>query len=599
MQPTSYARRHARLIAILFTLLAGSMIWAASSAAPERPPGLATGSSFVVRVYYDHIDQLEGLAGHDIWQFNHQARYVLAAVDYYGYANLVDAGWRVEVDEETNARLNRQQQYFTDFAGGYRTVEELYADLEAMNQAYPDLSELVQYGQSHCLSAGGCVMGGGETLPGFPLLALRLTNEHRPGSSAVDGETITMGSKPVFFLLANIHAREITTPELAMRFLQQLLDGYGVDPDVTWLVDYHEIWVVPTANPDGHWLVELGDTEAYGNKPFFHRKNANNDTNENGKPDRTAWPPSIVAQPGIDLNRNHSFGWSLLGASDQPCDLIYHGPSAASENETAAIEQLITALFPDQRGPEPDDAAPDDTTGIFITLHSYGDMVLWPWGDRDSDAPNKSGLQAIGDKLASFNGYVSCQAGPCLYPTSGASDDWAYGVLGIPAYTFEIGGSFMPPFSEIEQRQWPDNGPALLYAAKIARTPYMTARGPVVHQPVVTGDTSPLTLTATVDDATSGGHWIGGAIATIDTPPWVEGVATIPLEAADGTFDGAVEEVFGSIPTDELTPGWHMLFVQGQDSAGNWGAVSAAFFEAPVPFIATNFIYLPQVVTSD
>jgi len=159
-------------------------------------------------------------------------------------------------------------------------------------------------------------MKGGETLPGFPLLAMRVTNENRPGSSIINGENIAMGSKPVFFLMANIHAREITTPEIAMRFLEQLLDGYGNDPDVTWLVDHHEIWIVPTVNPDGHWLVELGETPAYDGPPFYQRKNANNDADNDGMPDCSAWPPGEAAQPGIDLNRNHSFEWDQGGTSD-------------------------------------------------------------------------------------------------------------------------------------------------------------------------------------------------------------------------------------------------------------------------------------------
>lgn len=598
MKQSPYFRRDARLIVIFISLLIGSMVWAGSSAAPERPAGLVSGSSFVVRVYYDEIGDLDQLSAYDVWEYNNrQDRYVLAAVDFAGYTSLIKAGWRVEVDEEAGAELHQRGRRFTEFYGGYRTVDELYADLQAMNLAAPDLSELVQYGESHCLSRGGCVMGGGETLPGFPLLAMRVTNEHRPGSSVIDGDTITIGSKPVFFLLANIHAREITTPELAMRFLDMLLNGYGNDADVTWVVDHHEIWVVPTANPDGHWLVELGETPGYGGIPFYQRKNANNDDDGDGTVDCDIWPPGGTEQLGIDLNRNHSFGWSLIGASDQPCNITYHGSSPASENETAAIEQLISALIPDQRGPDLSDAAPDDTTGIFITLHSFGDLVLWPWGDRFSAAPNKLGLQAIGDRLASFNGYTSCQAGPCLYRTSGATDDWAYGELGIPSFTFEIGHSFMPSFEEIADRQWPDNAPALLYAAKIAGTPYQTARGPVVHQPVVTGDNPLLTLAGTVDDTISGGHRVVAAIASIDTPPWVAGVGTIALEAADGAFDGPLEAVTGSISTTGLTPGWHMVFVQGQDMAGNWGAVSAAFFEVPVTGLLTEHVYLPLSIT--
>ncbi len=51
---------------------------------------------------------------------------------------------------------------------------------------------------------------------------MRLTNE----------ATGTSG-KPVFFLMANIHARELITPETALTFMQYLLEHYGVDPDVT------------------------------------------------------------------------------------------------------------------------------------------------------------------------------------------------------------------------------------------------------------------------------------------------------------------------------------------------------------------------------
>ncbi len=597
MNHPPHTRRPISLITTLIALLISGMVWAGSSAAPERPAGLVTDSSLVIRIYYNDITDIGRLAAYDVWEYNnHEERYVLAAVDYAGYLALIDSGWRVAIDEAAGAQLNSRQKRFTNFFGGYRTVDQLYADLEAMNQASPDLSELVQYGQSHCLSQGGCIMKGGETLPGFPLLAMRVTNENRPGSSIINGENITMGSKPVFFLMANIHAREITTPEIAMLFLEQLLGGYGNDPDVTWLVDHHEIWIVPTVNPDGHWLVELGETPAYGGQPFYQRKNANNDANNDGMPDCSAWPPGEAAQPGIDLNRNHSFEWNQGGTSNQSCDLTYLGPKAASENESAAIEDLISALIPDQRGQDLNDAAPDDTTGIFITLHSYSNLVLWPWGSRSSAAPNKMGLQAIGDKFATFNGYQSCQSGPCLYHTSGATDDWAYGVLGIPAYTFEIGNQFMPPFSEIENRQWPDNGPALLYAAKIARTPYMIVRGPVVNQPAVSGDNPLLTLTATVDDTNNGDQRVVAAVATIDTPPWVAGVGKIALQATDGEFDSKVEAVTGSISTAGLSPGWHMAFVQGQDMGGNWGAVSAAFFEVSPDGLLTQRAYFPLYI---
>jgi len=593
MHPASPIRRDIRLIAAFASLLLGCVIWVGSSTAADRLPGTSGNSTLVVRIYYDEIADLDRLDSYDVWEFNDlQRRYVLAAVNDAGYAALITSGWQVEIDQEASAQINRRERRFGEFFGDYRTVVELYADLEVMNQAAPGLSELVQYGQSHCLDRGGCVTPGGDALPGFPLLALRVTNENVPGSSIIDGEKITMGSKPVFFLMANIHAREITTPEIAMRFLSYLLDGYGDDADASWLVDHHEIWVVPTTNPDGHWLVELGERPEYGGRPFSQRKNANNDVNHDGNPDCSVWPPSNAAQLGIDLNRNHSFRWSLIGASNQPCDLVFHGPSAASESETTALEALITALIPDQRGPDLRDPAPDETTGIFISLHSYSNLVLWPWGDRDTPAPNKQGLQAIGDKLASFNGYQSCQSGPCLYRTSGATDDWTYGELGIPSFTFEIGDEFQPPFTIIESMQWPENKPALIYAAKIARTPYMTARGPMISQPIVTQAGDKLTIAATAADRPGYSRWIDEVIATIDTPPWVNGAEKIALTPIDGAFDSPLEATSGTISLTNLAPGRHMLFVQGQAQTGEWGEVSAIFFDNP--FIER--LYMPLSV---
>ena len=196
-----------------------------------------------------------------------------------------------------------------------------------------------------------------------------MTNEAVAGSSTVTGGTVVGGQKPVLFLMANIHAREITTPELAMRFLDLLLEDYGTDADITWLVDYHEIWIVPTANPDGHWVVELGELPKYGSAPFYQRKSARQANFLDGVDDCLIWPPGESTHSGVDLNRNHSFAWGGDGSSPEPCSAVFRGPGPASESETARLEALVRALVPDQRGPEMDDPAPDDTTGLFITLH--------------------------------------------------------------------------------------------------------------------------------------------------------------------------------------------------------------------------------------
>ena len=383
----------------------------------------------------------------------------------------------------------------------------------------------------------------------------------------------TTGFKPRFFLMANIHGRELITNETAMVFIQRLLQGYGNDPDITWLLDYDEIYVLVSANPDGHVKNEQ-------NLSLYWRKNTH--------------PYGSCTFYGVDLNRNSDFKWGGAGASDVPCDETYRGPTADSEPETQAVENFVQSLFPDQRGPGDSDAAPITTTGILITLHSYGNLVLWPWGWTYAAAPNNAQLQQLGQKLAAFNGYTPQQS-VGLYPTSGATDDWSYGELGLASYTFEIGSNsdgFYPDCSRYDALIQP-NISALLYAAKVARTPYLTPFGPDALEVTMRIITTTVGSTSVTAQATiSGGQIISAAEAYVDTPPWAGGAPHI-LTATDGAFDANVEPVSGTFPAAGLAPGRHIIFVRGQDAAGSWGPVSAAFGE---PLALPYSVFLPMVV---
>ncbi len=143
---------------------------------------------------------------------------------------------------------------------------------------------------------------------------------------------------------------------------------------------------------------------------------------------------------GTDLNRNSSFMWNNGGSSGYACDETYRGPSAASEPEVQAIQNYAASIFPDQRGPNINDPAPETATGVFLTLHSYGQLVLYPWGHTSTPAPNGPALATLGRKFGFFNNYTVCQ--DCLYSVSGSTDDWMYGELGVPSYTFEVGTRF-------------------------------------------------------------------------------------------------------------------------------------------------------------
>ncbi len=522
------------------------------------PPWASPPQSFppggVYRVTYGTREQLADLAArYDIWELDQRAGYAILGLDGRDVALLQAQGYRLELDV---ARTNRSALGPSGYPC-YRDVEQLYADQAQIVADHPTLTELVDYGDSWRKVQG---------LDGYDLLVLRITNERIPGP------------KPRFFLMANIHARELTTPETAMYFVNYLLDNYGVDPDATWLVDYREIYVVVTANPDGRQLAEQG---------CYQRKNRNDSLGS-----CTLCDPFGSNHYGVDLNRNNPYHWG--GAGTSPCGQTYQGTAAASEPETYALNDLVRSLFPDQRPADDTTPAPDDATGLLITLHSYGNLVLWPWGWTSGAAPNGSQMQTLGRKLAYFNRYRPERSSE-LYPTTGDTTDWAYGELGIPAYTFELGESFFQPCDDLEQIEEENLG-AFLYAAKVARTPYVTPSGP----DVVDLSVSPagvmldgtVWLTATVDDTRYRGAEHSQAIAAaevyVDVPVWVTTTTTIsyPMTAMDGAFDEPAEEVGATLDTTGLSLGRHILFVRGRDADGNWGPFSAIFLYVLEPGVS-------------
>ena len=541
-------------------------------------------TQYLIRVPYNDIDELNRLMHHDIWETDIEKQTILISGDIYLLQALQANGWQAHIDEEATADKLNHGRAIDTFNSGYRTVTELYTALDTISQTYPTLVEWVDYGDSYCLTNSGCTTPGGDTVAGYDLSALRLTNEAISGTSTLSGTSVVSGTKPVFFLMAAIHAREITTPEVAMRFIDWLLAGYGSDADITWLLDYHEIWVVPVANPDGHHLVWLGTQPPYNSSPLYHRKNSQ----DSGC---ATWPSTSGNHYGVDLNRNHtSAEWNTTGTDAWNCGATYPGTAAGSEVEIQHLETLIQSLIADQRGPNINDAAPDNTSGLFITLHSSGRFVLWPWGNSYNQiTANNTEMAMIGEKFASYNQYTACRPGSswCLGVVSGASEDWAYEKLGIPAYTFELGTTFFASFSEMENVQWPRNRPAFFYAAKIADAPYQRIHGPDVSNILTDTNGYAVTITAVLSETETGGQAIASGRYSIGAPlnhtPQLSGT----LSLLDGVADSTTDTVQATIDTSTLISGTYPLFVYGIDSDGNEGPPTAVWVTVPTTPTAT------------
>jgi hypothetical protein len=235
----------------------------------------------------------------------------------------------------------------------------------------------------------------------------------------------------------------------------------------------------------------------------------------------------------------------------------------------------------DQRGPGDEDAAPITTTGIFVSIHSGTRWILIPYDWRMVPAPNNPDLEAVWDKAATWTpGWPSCSTGACYGLVAGTASDWAYGKYGVAAAIWEI-GEFMPPYEQIDSYYWPFLRPMMIYTTRIARTPYLEARGPdalvVASTPrIMRPNEAPLEITATIDDTQNGQQLIAAAELYIDLPPWAGGVP-VPMAATDGSFSSSAEPVRATLDVCALAAGRHIVFVRGRDSAGYWGPLFAAF----------------------
>ena len=488
---------------------------------------------------------------------------VVVVSDDPGYSGLVLDPVPVEITDSTIPGYT-----------SYRTVEETYSSLSTLAANNADIASWVDIGDSY----DKATPGGPE---GYDIQALQLTNK------ATD---IPGYEKPILYVEGAIHAREYTTTELVTRFAEDLVAGYGTDPEATWLLDYTQIHIVPFVNPDGRKLAEQG---------YSWRKNAD-PTSPTGE------DPAPFPTYGVDLNRNYdsTFGEVEGGSSGDPSSETYRGPSPFSEPETQAARDYLLDLFPDQKPEDMFAPAPDDATGVYLDLHSFGNLVLYPFGSTSEPAPNAEGLRNLGLKFGYFSGLdgeaYDVQQAIGLYPTDGTTDDWVYETFGAAAYTIELGTEFFEPTDYFENTIVPEFTPALYYAAKSSFRPYQTSAGPDSTDLAIDLKTIfaglLITLSATADSTryddgnlSSEGitegldlpdfEPISGARYSFDAPSWVPDTELFEMTAADGEFNTTVEQLLATVDTTGLSAGRHTLFVESLVADGAYGVPTAIFLD--------------------
>jgi hypothetical protein len=582
LREVTYMKRAYRCLslALFLVMVAGLTLMAPSPGPAAAQPSIVSAVSDWVVARFQYRDQaaLDAVASQlDVWEVHRDGQYALAAVSPDQYRWLAELGYGPSVDGAktellyTNAALDPRFYYYDNL--NYNPNNRYLVDfLQSINAQYPDLTEVINAGPTW------------ENLHWIhprSIYVLRITNEDPSFGSISD--------KPAFFMHAEIHAREVATPELAIRYIKYLttgyngLGGYAIDPDATWLVDHNVAYILVMANPDGRAVNEV-DINAY------RRKNMDSD-------DGCTDPYSL----GVDLNRNSSFKWGCCGGSSgSPCSETYRGPTRGGEPETLAFQTLFASVMQDQNGNNGDDeippAAPEDATGTFLSLHSYQDEILWPWG-FGGNAPNGAQLQTIGRKLGYYSGLTPTQF---LYTVDGDTYDWTYGKFGIASFLYEVGpaygscGDFFPSYGCIDgidgmpRAFWNEMWDSFQYLHKIARTPYMTSYGPdaqsLAVSPASVPQGTPVQLTANIADhrySSDPKTNVAAAEYFVDTPG-ADGTG-IPMTASDGSFGGLTENVLATVDTSSLAVGTHYILVHGKGANNYWGPLTAIFVEVTEP----------------
>jgi hypothetical protein len=385
----------------------------------------------------------------DLWVCGEvRAGEVPARVDAAGIAALEGAGLRVRVlvpdvqaliDAES-ARLARVGAYVGDGKGGARG-EDFFADFRRYEDMVVKLGELALARPDVCatVTLGPSVQG--RDIPGI----------------VIHGTGRAPGERPAIVINATQHAREWIAGSSAMYVADRLVTLQGSDERITALLDAFDVHVIPLVNPDG----------------YVHTWDVSRLWRKNRRP-----APEGSSCRGVDLNRNWSVGWGLdSGSSPNPCSDTYRGTGAFSEPETAAVRDYMLSVT---------------RLAAHIDTHTYGRLVLSPWGytvDLPPDAASfdvvngvlESALEAVND--------VDYTAGPgsqVLYLSSGAARDYSYGDRDAFGWTIEMSTRFVDPPEQIVP-----NGEELL-AATLALGEWLGANLVVARVPA----DAPATLTA-------------------------------------------------------------------------------------------------------
>ncbi|XP_021231482.1 carboxypeptidase B2 [Numida meleagris] len=262
----------------------------------------------------------------------------------------------------------------------YHSMTEIYHWMEETVRVHSDLLEKIYIGSSY---------------EKRPLYVLKLSKRRETPKSAI-------------WIDCGIHAREWISPAFCLWFIGHAIHLRERDQIMTELLENFDFYVMPVMNVDGY--------EYTWSKP----------SNRLWRKSRSSHSNSGCI--GTDMNRNFDARWCGRGASRNECYETYCGPYPESEPEVKAVARFIR----DHK----------DIIKAYITMHSYSQLVLFPYSYTMDKSKDHDELESLAKKAAyairrtTKEIYKPGPGAQTIYLAPGGSDDWAYD-LGIK-YSFTI-----------------------------------------------------------------------------------------------------------------------------------------------------------------
>ena len=256
--------------------------------------------------------------------------------------------------------------------GGFYTLSEVVAQLDSMRNKYPSL-----------ITAKDSI---GTSIEGRTIWAVKISDNPD-----------VKENEPKIFYNSLIHGGEPQGMMAVLYFMFHLLENYGTNSEVTYLVNNRELYFIPVINADGYAFVEQISPDG----GVYWRKNRRD---------------LGGGKFGVDLNRNFGYMWGYddIGSSPVLESDLYRGTVPFSEPETQAVREFCVAHH----------------FLISNSFHTYDDKnpSVWPpWAFIRKQSTDSVIFNRLIKIATSTNGYVNGIFRPLNPFLNGEASDWMYG----------------------------------------------------------------------------------------------------------------------------------------------------------------------------